>query len=535
MASDQEVAQQILAAQQAGQLNNGAANELMTEQGLAADQIAAGRILALQQAQQNGELDAVAAQELADESGDIYAQPGAEMAPPDALAPNPPSAIDASGNFVLPPIAPPEAIPALQQANLNEQRKRANFDQQVFGDFQQPQVPAQAVEPEAVSAAPEMPAEAVEPVAPEAVQQDLQKHPILQGAKEAIVENKAVQLADRELKGEFLRQKEDLERQKAAIQQQIDAKDLNARTMSLPEIMRNGSWGQKIGAAISIAFGAISQGLSGAKSNPVLDFIERQTEAQAAKDKLSLENKLALKKALIDVTQMQLQNIEANSKDMFQREAAATEREKLAVMREQVEGEQRLKAEELFGKQKNAELQSQAERGAALTDTSMLSDEQRKRSVRLPDGTFKLAQVGADQVDASSKRRVPLENGLESIARLESLSKDLNRVTDLTQRAKISTEIKTLAGALREPVVGPGAMTPEEYARIVDTVGDPTKLFAIPALQHARLTQLKSKLGSDLKGEFRRIGIDLPKDKKEQLIDSMLDRAIKHEKKNAKK
>lgn len=164
---------------------------------------------------------------------------------------------------------------------------------------------------------------------------------------------------------------------------------------------------------------------------------------------------------------------------------------------------------------------AEAELGAVITDPNVLSDEQRKRLVILPDGTSKLAKVGADQVDASAKRRVPIENAISAMDRIRTLAVGLNRITDLTARAKIGTEIKALAGALREPIVGPGAMTEDEYKRILATTGDPTELLAFPSLQKAKMDQLYKKMNSDLTAEYKRIGIELPKTREDQIVENL--------------
>jgi hypothetical protein len=67
---------------------------------------------------------------------------------------------------------------------------------------------------------------------------------------------------------------------------------------------------------------------------------------------------------------------------------------------------------------------------------------------------------------------------------------------------KIDQLKKVLAGKLRLPLTGPGAMTEDEYQRLIDTMGDPTSLFSTEKIQHAKLDQLKDILNNSVYSKF---------------------------------
>lgn len=474
-----------------------------------------------------GELDNASAVQLAQEYGIDFSggatEPAVEQAPPASLVPEmaPPASLVPQQDAVQIPQIDPMLANAANNADAQQNAQMAAWGAPVgvgvAGVPGQEQVSMPAEEPVIEEVAAPVP---VAPTPePSIEQQQAAQAKINQPVQEAIAEHRATVQAQKDLQSEFAKRQAELEQQKEQLQRDIAQQDDSVRQKSLPEIMQRGSFGEKLGASIALLLGGLSQGMTGAKSNPVMDFIDRQVEAQAQRDKLNQESKLALKKSLLDIAQLQMTNQANKSQDLYHKQSLQNEAAKLQVMREQVEGDQRLKAEELQLKRRGAEAAKLAESGAVITDLSGLTDEQRKRVVRLPDGTHKLATVGADQVDAFAKMRGTLETGISGADRVKALAADFNRVTDLKKRAQIKSEIIALTGAMREPFVGPGAMTPKEYDRLIDAVGDPTSLVAIPSFQLARLLQVQTKLKSDLNSGFKRIGIDVPKTRREELIE----------------
>jgi hypothetical protein len=61
-------------------------------------------------------------------------------------------------------------------------------------------------------------------------------------------------------------------------------------------------------------------------------------------------------------------------------------------------------------------------------------------------------------------------------------------------RAEIQSEIGTLVGAMRVPIVGPGAFTDSEREFVKDLIGDPSKLFSLDSTTKAKLAKLESIL-----------------------------------------
>lgn len=463
-----------------------------------------------------------------------------EQLPPEALQPNAPDALvvtaPAQNDFQMPAVDP--ALAAASQA-ADAQAMQQNTDMQMGytppgqrrpepGDVML--TPAQLAQanaagpqfsPAATSpapAAPEQPQAAPAPVvepAP-AVQAQADAN-IVAPAVQQIAEHKATLAAADAVQKQMAEEAANLQKQQDAIQAEINQQDDSVRNRSLQEIMQRGSYGDKIGASIALLFGGISQGLTGAKSNPVMDFIDRSVQQQAEKDKLSSEQKLSLKKQLLEVAQLRMKNAENASNDQFHKGTLQVEQGKLGVERQKVEGDQRLKAQEAAGKQKDVQLQMAAEQGQPIDNPLQLSKEQQARMVTGLDGKRYLVN-NEKSVVPYNQAYSDAQPGIQGIDRIMRLSQDYNRVTDMGTRAKIQTELVALSGSLRQALLGPGAMTADEFNRLMGTIGDPTKITSLPSWEKGKLKTIQNKLQSDYEGKVKSLGIKIPESRRDALV-----------------
>lgn len=105
---------------------------------------------------------------------------------------------------------------------------------------------------------------------------------------------------------------EELERKEAAaLEARIAEIDAQPQVRNLAQVFDKGSFGEKIGAALSLMAGGIAQGMLGLKSNPALDTINALVEQQAAKNKLNAEEKASLRKQFYDNILLRLKKKEA--------------------------------------------------------------------------------------------------------------------------------------------------------------------------------------------------------------------------------
>ncbi len=138
--------------------------------------------------------------------------------------------------------------------------------------------------------------------------------------------------------------------------------DKEVRARSLPEIMANGSFGAKLGAAFAIMLGGVSQGLTGAKTNPALDAINQAVEQQAQKDKLTLAKKESLRKALLDQAMLKIHAMAQQTNDEFKKGELANAAAKIAI-----ESDNANKAQRKLIEQEKLRAQANATMGSVVS------------------------------------------------------------------------------------------------------------------------------------------------------------------------
>lgn len=307
--------------------------------------------------------------------------------------------------------------------------------------------------------------------------------------------------------------------QDVAIQRVQESNERGVRTLG--EIMNSGDFGDKLGAALAVLAGGLSQGLLRSNSNPAVDAINNAVEQEAKKRKMSFDEKLELQRATIAEAELRLKQQDAASNDPIKKQ----------TLQKLIAETNELKAKTdtaNLGREKQKALAEMLKGNGKLTNVELLSKEQQERAVRLQDGTYQLAKNknAADELD---KFKAGVQPAIDGIARIKALAKDFNRVTDLNKRAQIQTEIKSLAGSLRLPFLGPGQMTEQEYQRLLDTIGDPSKLASIESLQKTKLDVVGKKLKIDLAGRYKDAGIDLPASREDQLKAKLIERGLSEE------
>jgi len=89
---------------------------------------------------------------------------------------------------------------------------------------------------------------------------------------------------------------------------------------------------------------------------------------------------------------------------------------------------------------------------------------------------------------------------------------------DPEERARVATEVQSLVGQLRIPLTGPGVLTDTEYARLLDTIGNPNKLLTLPKWERTKLQTVQNKLKDDIVTRYRQAGIQLPESERSQKV-----------------
>jgi len=311
-----------------------------------------------------------------------------------------------------------------------------------------------------------------------------------------------------------------------AIQNEMSAMDKRdaeyVRAGSFGEIMRNGSFGNKILAGLAVALGGLSQGLTGAAKNPVLELLDAEADRQAQKDKLTAEQKLQLRAQLLDSAK----NVVAAANNRYQNQNT---QDRLQLEYDKIAGAFDQTMQRMAASYKNtasttylANVQSSTgipiqgtpqERAQiarhnqqidqALANLAASGDDKQykhfsERVVVFPNGKKDIVPTGADGgLKEWKTARSDNEAALQMFNTIDDLMKNGGKY-DPKRRAMIESTLITLTGRLREAVVGPGAMTPAEYERLREAVGDPKKLTSLDFLGEARMNAMRAILEGDL-------------------------------------
>lgn len=320
------------------------------------------------------------------------------------------------------------------------------------------------------------------------------------------------------------------------VKQEIQKSD-EAGFASLNDIMSNGSFGQKLGAALSIMAGSLSQAFTGNKSNPALDVLNKSFEAELDRRKLSAEQKIAAKKAMLDEVEMRMKQ-EAQKTDSDLKKAHIAE-----IVNDINMKKQKLQADQIsqvsakaaadaiqggesvipVASKQIADKNSKIEQALAYYDSAdpKRASELRERQVVLPNGELVFAKADPQRVREFEKStRRPNESALNT---LESIKKFAKTASSLSpqDRAKMGTMLAVATGKLREPITGPGAMTAEEHKRLLDALGNPTAIFSINENQMTKLNTVMNSLRTDLKSGAAQIGVKWPDQKEDKIRENL--------------
>lgn len=288
----------------------------------------------------------------------------------------------------------------------------------------------------------------------------------------------------------------------------------------------NKGTGQKVMAGIAIALGGIGATAAGQENMALkvindaidrdmqrqkLEFQKLESIGQLGNSVLSqmntqFDNKFAAEKAaeasLINAAQVQLQSIAAKYQ-------APEIRAKTQALNEQLERQKIGVLQQIKQATADQILMQKLTSGENLQGQTLAPAVLQKLPKNMQDSY--VPQYGfasnPELANQFNKARTEIESAITGAKRILEATKDFNRITDLSERARIKTELQALVGNLRLPFTGPGAMTDNEYQRLADTIGDPTSLASLPKVQRAKLETVLKKLETDLKGKAKAAGI----------------------------
>jgi hypothetical protein len=115
----------------------------------------------------------------------------------------------------------------------------------------------------------------------------------------------------------------------------------------------------------------------------------------------------------------------------------------------------------------------------------------------LPNGKMVIGSADVPKMGDFNRVRSDIESALSMIDTIKKMSTNFNKLDPRDTKFMKST-LLALKGRLREPFLGPGAVTQQEYDRLSDAVGDPTKWSSLASLELNSIYAIESALRTDL-------------------------------------
>lgn len=296
---------------------------------------------------------------------------------------------------------------------------------------------------------------------------------------------------------------QEAQKEKQAAENVAEQDKKGAQTLS--EIFHSGSWGQKLGMALSILVGGISQGLMHAKENPVTDFLEKADQQILANRKLKAEEVNSVRKAMIDQLELQLKVQKQRTDDAL----AAVSINKALAETAKIKEELR-----------KAQMMEQMGKVGGIVDPNVLDKDLRKAVVTGPDGKPRLA-YNEDAANGLRKYMSEVAPAMGDLQELVNFTKDKRFYNPYGEdKARVETKIAALQGALRLAFLGPGPMTDTERKFLIDTLGDPSKFWSLKANQLARLDTVMQSVNRKINLAYKQAGINLDEENDAQMSQS---------------
>lgn len=133
-------------------------------------------------------------------------------------------------------------------------------------------------------------------------------------------------------------------------------------------------------------------------------------------------------------------------------------------------------------------------------DSEKMRREESKKMKELEVPGFGVTRTAKEAADIRASM-ADANDAVMLIDKLRNIGEGIT-VFDRKKIGEIDSLKKILAGKLRLPLTGPGAMTEDEFKRLIDTMGDPSSLTSTENIENAKLDQLKEILQQSVVSKF---------------------------------
>jgi len=277
--------------------------------------------------------------------------------------------------------------------------------------------------------------------------------------------------------------------------QEVSDEYFNSKEIDQGRYWSNASTGQKILAGIGLAFASLNPQAMQSALGSINRAIDRDIEAQKL-EILKKKEKMGQAKGLV-----------AQFQKKFGSLAAAEQAAKMAALEKA-----KLKMEMIAGQTKSQTMQAKARQAISQIEMSMIEQkskldkelEKKRIDIGGYKGTINNVQEAKDFREAMNN----LSGAKNSINRLLEINEQTGKSLSPNTRAEAKTLQKTLIGALRVPIVGPGAMSEKELELLNDLVANPTDIFALDSNNKTKLKTLMRTLEQKADEQAKNLGLE---------------------------
>lgn len=309
-------------------------------------------------------------------------------------------------------------------------------------------------------------------------------------------------------------------------------------------LWNDASTGSKILAGISIALGGIGGAFTGKGDNKALDIINRAIDKDIEGQKFNIQQTAEKERSklqnLRDRSTMS-SNLISNLNQKFNNSMQADQAARYVMLEQaknRLEGiaakyqapELKAKAQQLMGQLDEEQAKTIHAFRAAAEQKEI--QKQLLNVVNQQPGNLSPAQVtglpkelqeryvqgygfatNPKNAEKFQEYRAEVEPAMKNAKEVYELGKQLKVAGQLNplKRAEIESRLAILAGQLRLPITGPGALTDDEYKRLRTTVGDPKKIMGLNAVELKKLETVTNWLDSNLKSRASQYGLAVPR------------------------
>jgi hypothetical protein len=277
----------------------------------------------------------------------------------------------------------------------------------------------------------------------------------------------------------------------------IDKRDQEAEKLTpqtAKDVWENRGAFAQVMSALQITLGGYLQGMQGGQRNPGLDMVNESIQNEVADQRKRYEQALARGQVARNDYAKAIElygSPEAAEQDMTMRRLAIAEsivkNRGQAIGTQEYLGAAAQTAAEL--KQQRAQIKlrlNEYERGKTVQEnwvhtadqyvggTPTLKPEQRKRMVRLPNGSFGFV-VDESHRQGTQDKITGGTDVLNALGKLQALAHD-NTLTDPEKRAKYKALVADIAPVINV-AKGQGAMGDQEFGRMSDLLGSPDAII----------------------------------------------------------